>query len=111
MKSIFAAILLAACASNVYAQTAEPKGPLVQLSDDVNAAIPRARLSDTQRSQLHADQATLEAARQARLQGQSVDRMRVGGALRDLQKIVNSGAFDAADQQKIDTDVQAVRGS
>ena len=111
MKTIFAVVLLAACASSVYAQTEEPKGPVVQLIDDVNAAIPRAHLSDSQRSQLNADEATLEAAHQARLQGQSVNRMKAAGALKDLQNIVDSGAFDSADQQKIDADVQAVRNA
>ena len=111
MKAIFAAVLLTAYASGAYAQTEGPKGPLVQLIDDVNAAIPRAHLSDTQKSQLDADKATLEATRQARLQGQSVNRMRAGGALKDLQKIVDSGAFDPIDQQKIDADVQAVRNA
>jgi len=111
MKTTFAAVLLAACASGVYAQTEEPKAPLVQLIDDVNAAIPRAHLSDTQRSQLNADEATLEAARQARLQGQSVNRMKVGGALKDIKNVVDSGVFDSADQQKIDADVQAALGA
>ena len=111
MKPIFAVVLLAACASSVYAQTAEPKGPLVQLIDDVEAAIPRAHLSDAQRSQLHVDEATLEAARQARLQGQSVNRVKVGGALKDIKNVIDSGAFDSADQQKIDADVQALRGA
>ena len=77
MKTIFAVVLLAG-ASGVYAQTAEPKGPLVHI-DDVNAAIPRAHLSDAQRSQLDADKATLEATRQARLQGQSVNRIKAAG--------------------------------
>ena len=111
MKTIFVVVLLAACASSIYAQTEEPKGPLVQLIDDVNAAIPRAHLSDTQRSQLSADEATLAAARQAQLQGQSVNRMKVVVALKNLQDIVDSGAFDSADQQKIDADVQAVRSA
>ena len=111
MKTTFAVVLLAGCASSVYAQTEEPKGPLVQLIDDVNAAIPRAHLSDTQKSQLNADAATLEAVHQARLQGQSVNRIKAAGALRDLQSIVDSGAFDSADQQKIDADVKAVRGA
>lgn len=111
MKTTFAVVLLAACASSVYAQTEEPKGPLVQLIDDVNAAIPRAHLTDAQKSQLDADEATLETARQARLQGQSMNRMKVGGALKDIKNVVDSGAFDSADQQKIDADVQAVRGA
>ena len=111
MKTTLAVALLAACASSVYARTGEPKAPLVQLIDDVNAAIPRAHLSDTQRSQLNADETTLEAARQARLQGQSVNRLKVGGALKDIKNVVDSGAFDSADQQKIDADVQAVLGA
>ena len=110
MKITFIAVILAACVSSVYAQSEEPKAPLVQLIDDVNAAIPRAHLSDAQRNQLDADEATLEAAHQARLQGQSVNRMKVGGALKDIKNVVDS-AFDSADQQKIDADVQAVLGA
>jgi hypothetical protein len=111
MKTIFAGVLLAACASTVYAQTGGPRGPLVQLIDDVHAAIPRAHLGEIQRGQLHSAEATLEAVREARLQGQGVNRMKAAGALKDLQNIVDSGAFDSADQQKIDADVEAVRSA
>lgn len=109
MKTIFAAALLAGCVSNVYAQSEEPKGPLVQLIEDLDAAIPRGHLSNTQRNQLDVDKATLEGARQARLKGESVNRMKIATALQDLKNIVDSGTFEEPDQQTIDADLQAVR--
>jgi hypothetical protein len=111
MKTIFAVALLTVCVSGAYAQDETPKKPIVQLVEDLEAGATRANLSDSQKSQLESDKAILGAAREAREQGQSVDRQKVGGALRDISQIVHSGAFSPEDQKKIDADAEALRAA
>jgi hypothetical protein len=44
------------------------------------------------------------------LDGQTVDRQRVGGALKDIHTVVGGGSFAQEYQQKIEADIQTLRG-
>ena len=110
MKTIVTAALLALSLSTAFAQDRAQKGPLVQLIDDLDAGRTHAQLSDSQKSQLDSDEAILRDARQARLDGQTVDRQRVGGALKDIHTVVGGGSFAQEYQQKIEADIQTLRG-
>jgi hypothetical protein len=109
MKTIVTAALVAVSLSTAFAQEQAPKGPLVQLIDDLDAGRTHAQLTDSQKSQLDSDEAVLKDAREARLDGRTVDRRMVGGALKDIHTIVTGGSFAQEDQQKIDGDIQTLR--
>ncbi len=110
MKTILTAAVLAVSLSTAFAQQQAPKGPLVQLADDLDAGRTHAQLTDSQMSQLDSDEAILKEARQARLAGQTIDRQKVGEALKDIHAIVSSSSFAQEDQQKIEADLQTLRG-
>ncbi len=73
-----------------------------QLVQDVQSAMPRAKLSDDQKSKLQSDIDGINAAFQARQQGQSIDRDKLTAMVDDMHQIVDSGAFTADDQKKLD---------
>jgi uncharacterized hydantoinase/oxoprolinase family protein len=77
--------------------------------NDLQQATPRATLSDDQNNKLQADIATLKDAQQARRQGQSVDQDKVQSAFSGIHDIVDSGAFQPADQKQLDQDFAAIQ--
>jgi hypothetical protein len=79
-----------------------------QLVQDVQAATPRATLSDDQRTKLQSDIDGINAAFQARQQGQSIDRDKLMVAIDDMHQIVDSGAFKEDDQKKLDKEFNSV---
>jgi hypothetical protein len=85
------------------------QSPMGKLMNDLQQATPRATLSDDQNSKLQADIATLKDAQQARRQGQSVDQDKVQSAFNDIHDIVDSGAFQQADQKQLDQDFTAIQ--
>jgi hypothetical protein len=85
------------------------QSPMAKLMNDLQQAAPRAKLSDDQNDKLQSDIAALRDAQQARRQGQSVDQDKVQGAFNDLHQIVDSGAFQDADQKQLDQDFSAIR--
>jgi hypothetical protein len=85
------------------------QSPIVKLMNDLQHATPRAKLSGDQNDKLQSDIAALKDAQQARRQGQSVDQDKVQGALNDLHQIVDSGAFQDADQKQLDQDFTAIQ--
>jgi hypothetical protein len=82
--------------------------PMVKLMNDLQRAA-RAKLSDDQNDKLQSDIAALKDAQQARRQGQSVDQGKLHRALNDLHQIVDSGAFQDADQKQLDQDFTAIQ--
>jgi hypothetical protein len=85
------------------------QSPTVKLMNDLQQAAPRAKLSGDQNDKLQSDIAALKDAQQARRQGQSVDQDKVQGALNELHQIVDSGAFQDADQKQLDQDFTAIQ--
>jgi uncharacterized hydantoinase/oxoprolinase family protein len=85
------------------------QSPMAKLMSDLQQATPRATLSDDQNNKLQADIATLKDAQQARRQGQSVDQDKVQSAFNDIHDIVDSGAFQQADQKQLDQDFTAIQ--
>lgn len=79
-----------------------------QFVQDVQAAIPRATLNDDQKSQLQSDLDGINAALQARQQGQAVDRDKLKAAVTDIHQIVDGGGFQPNDQKKLDQEFQAM---
>jgi hypothetical protein len=85
------------------------QSPMAKLMNDLQQAAPRAKLSDDQNDKLQSDIAALKDAQQAKRQGQSVDQDKVQAALNDLRQIVDSGAFQDADQKLLDQDFTAIQ--
>jgi hypothetical protein len=87
------------------------QSPMARLMNDLQQATPRATLSADQNDKLQADISTLKDAQQARRQGQSVDQDKVQSAFNDIHQIVDSGAFQQADQQQLDQDFTTIQPS
>jgi hypothetical protein len=85
------------------------QSPMGKLMSDLQQATPRATLSEEQNNKLQADIATLKDAQQARRQGQSVDQDKVQSAFSDIRGIVDSGAFQQADQKQLEQDFAAIQ--
>jgi len=85
------------------------QSPMAKLMNDLQQATPRATLNEDQNNKLQADTATLKDAQQARRQGQSVDQDKVQSAFNDIHDIVDSGAFQQADQKQLDQDFTAIQ--
>jgi hypothetical protein len=79
-----------------------------QLVQDVQAAAPRASLSDDQKTKLQGDIDGVNAAFQARQQGQSIDRDKLMAMIDDMHQIIDSGAFRQDDQKKLDKEFNSV---
>jgi hypothetical protein len=87
------------------------QSPMARLMNDLQQATPRATLSADQNDKLQADISTLKDAQQARRQGQSVDQDKVQSAFNDIHQIVDSGAFQQADQQQLDQGFTTIQPS
>jgi hypothetical protein len=85
------------------------QSPMAKMMNDLQQATPRATLSDDQNNKLQADISTIKDAQQARRQGQSVDQDKVQSAFTDIHDIVDSGAFQQADQKQLDQDFSAIQ--
>jgi hypothetical protein len=70
--------------------------------------MPRAKLSDDQKSRLQSDIDGINAAFQARQQGQSVDRDKLMATIDDIHQIVDSGAFTEDDQKNLDKEFSSI---
>jgi hypothetical protein len=107
MKNQFVKFALLLCVVNgslaLQAQRQRGQGQAVrQLVQDVQAAMSRATLSDDQKTKLQGDIDGINAAFQARQQGQSVDREKISAMVEDMHQVVDGGAFKEDDQQKLD---------
>jgi hypothetical protein len=85
------------------------KSPTAQLITDLQQATPRAKLSDDQNDKLQADVASLKQSMQAQRQGETVDQDQLKATMDDLQGIVDSGAFQEADQKQLDLDIKSLQ--
>jgi len=94
---------------SLHAQRQRGQGQAVrQLVQDVQSAMPRATLSDDQKAKLQGDIDGVNAAFQARQQGQPVDREKISAMVEDMHQVVDGGAFKEDDQQKLDKEFNAL---
>jgi hypothetical protein len=84
------------------AQRGQGMAKASKLANDVQTAMPNARLSDDQKSKLQADIDGVNAAMKAREQGQRMDRDKLMAMIDEMRKIVDSGAFAKDDQAGLD---------
>jgi hypothetical protein len=85
------------------------QSPMAKMMNDLQQATPRAKLTDDQNDKLQSDISVLKDAQQARRQGQSIDQDKVQSAFTDIHEIVDSGAFQEADQKQLDQDFTAIQ--
>lgn len=85
------------------------KSPVAQLITDLQQATPRAKLSDDQNDKIKADVDSLKQAMQAKRQGETVDQDQLNATIDDLHGIVDSGAFQEADQKQLDQDFKTIQ--
>ena len=83
--------------------------PPAQLLADLQQATPRAKLSKDQNDKLQADVSSLKQAMQAKRQGETVNQDQLKVTVDDLHGIVDSGAFQEADQKQLDQDFKALQ--
>jgi hypothetical protein len=102
-------LFLVSTSLSLQAQRQRGQGQAVrQLVQDVQSAMSRATLSDDQKSKLQGDIDGINAAFQARQQGQSVDREKISAMVEDMHQVVDGGAFKEDDQQKLDKEFNAL---
>jgi hypothetical protein len=85
------------------------KSPVARLIADLQQATPRAKLSDDQSDKLQSDIASLKQAIQEKQQGGTVDADQLKATIDDLHGIVDSGAFQEADQKQLDQDFKPLQ--
>jgi hypothetical protein len=94
---------------SLQAQRQRGQGQAVrQLVQDVQSAMSRATLNDDQKTKLQGDIDGINAAFQARQQGQSVDREKISAMVEDMHQVVDGGAFKEDDQQKLDKEFNSL---
>jgi hypothetical protein len=111
MKNQFVrfALLLCVISVSLSLQAQRQRGQGIRvLVQDVQSAMSRATLSDDQKNKLQGDIDTINAAFQARQQGQSIDRDKISAAVEDMHQIVDSGAFKEDDQNKLDKEFNSI---
>ena len=90
-------------------QAQRQKGQAIRLViQDVQSAMPRATLSGDQKNKLQGDIDGINAAFEARQQGQSVDRDKILVMIEDMHQIVDSSAFKEDDQKKLDKEFNSI---
>jgi hypothetical protein len=96
-------LLLCLVSASLSLQAQRQRGQAVRLLvQEVQSAVSRATLSDDQKTKLQGDIDGINAAFQARQQGQPVDRDKIFAMVDDMHQIVDSGAFKEDDQKKLD---------
>jgi hypothetical protein len=111
MKNQFVRFALLFCivSASLSLQAQRQKGQAVRLLvQDVQSAMSSATLNDDQKNKLQGDIDGINAAFQARQQGQSVDRDRISAMIDDMHQIVDSSAFKEDDQKKLDKEFNSV---
>jgi hypothetical protein len=97
------ALLVCVVSASLSLQAQRQKGQGVRLLvQDVQSAMSRGTLSDEQKNKLQGDIDGINAAFQARQQGQPLDRDKISAMVDDMHQIVDSGAFKEDDQKKLD---------
>src|ERR1700740_1602233 len=113
MNNLFVRCALLLCVVNgslsLQAQRQRGQGQAVrQLVQDVQSAMSRATLSDDQKTKLQGDVDGINAAFQARQQGQPVDREKISAMVEDMHQVVDGDAFKEDDHQKLDKEFNAL---
>jgi hypothetical protein len=104
-------LLLCVVSGSLFLQAQRQRGQgqaVRQLVQDVQSAMSRATPSDDQKTKLQGDIDTINAAFQARQQGQSIDRDKISATIDDMRQIVDSGGFKEDDQQKLDKEFSSI---
>ena len=91
--------------------TPPSNGPAAKLRQDLATAVRSAKLSDDQKKTLEDAGSRLREAREARQNGEKVDRGSVKKALAEIRKVAESGAFKPEDEAAVKADLDALRGS
>jgi hypothetical protein len=108
-SSVGFTLLLCLMSASLPLQAQRQKGQAVRtLVQDVQSAMPRATLSDDQKTKLQGDIDGINTAFQARQQGQSVDHDKISAMIDDMHQIGDSGAFKEDDQAKLDKEFNSV---
>jgi hypothetical protein len=103
------ALLLCLISASLSLQAQRQRGQAIrQLVQDVQSAMSRATLSDDQKNKLQGDIDGINAAFQARQQGQSVDHEKISAMIDDMHQIVDGGAFKEDDRQKLDKEFNSL---
>jgi hypothetical protein len=105
------ALLLCIVSGSFFLQAQRQRGQgqaVRQLVQDVQSAMSRATLSDDQKSKLQGDIDGINAAFQARQQGQSMDRDKILATIDDMHQIVDSSGFKEDDQKKLDQEFNSI---
>ena len=84
-------------------QNKQMRDDLEQFAMDLHVGMQRANLTDQQREQMKKD---LQTLRDSRKNG---DRLAAFRAMRNFHSILDSGAFQPEDQQRIKQDMQQLR--
>lgn len=84
-------------------QSQQMRDDLAQFAMDLRVGMQRANLTDQQREQMRKDLQTLRDSRQ------NGDRIAAFRAMRNFHSILDSGAFQPGDQQRIKQDLQQLR--
>jgi Spy/CpxP family protein refolding chaperone len=108
MIALLVVTMAAIGAGHSPARAQEQKSPqmrddLEQFAMDLHVGMQRANLTDQQREQMRKD---LQTMRDSRKNG---DRMAGFRAMRNFHSILDSGAFQPEDQQRIKQDMQQLR--
>jgi pantothenate synthetase len=82
-----------------------------RLRQDLAKAVRNATLSDDQKKTLQDAGSRLREAREARQNGEKVDRGSVKKALDEIRQVTESGAFTPEDEAAVKADLDALRGS
>lgn len=94
---------LAVLSGTAVAQQEQMKDDLEQFAMDLHVGMQRANLTEQQREQIRKD---LENLRKAH---QNHDRIEGFRAIRNFRSILDSGAFQPQDQQRIKQDLEQIR--
>jgi len=84
-------------------QNQQMRDDLEQFAMDLHVGMQRANLTEQQKEQMHKDLQTLRESRQ------NHDRIAAFRAFRNFHAILDSGAFQPEDQQRIKMDMQQLR--
>lgn len=95
----------------LYAETQRGRGSsrISQLLADVQQAVPRATLTDNQKTKLQGNVDGIKSALQAMQQGEQVDRQKIMSLVADMQTLVDGGAFAKDDRTTLDKEFASLQ--
>ncbi len=103
-------LLLVSTNSSVFLAAQEnANSPVARLRSDIQRAIQNGSPTESELATLQKALGTLREAREAREQGERVDRQRVQSALMEAEKVFQSNSFRPADRQAVRHDIEDIR--